>query len=107
MPSDINFTFLTGTVVTNPSWVPLAHNKRALVFTIRNNESFRLADGRSATHVNNIVIEVLGKNAEKYYYEIALHKKIQIVGYLRVDEMKGADRTRVRAFRVEDISGDQ
>ena len=106
MPSDINFTFLTGTVVTVPSWVPLAHNKRALVFTIRNNENFKLADGRNATHSNNIVVEVLGKNAEKYSYEVALNKKVQIVGYLRVDEMKGSEKTRVRAFRIEDISGD-
>lgn len=107
MPSDINFTFLTGTVISVPSWVPLAHNKRALVFTIRNNENFKLADGRSATHVNNIVVEVLGRNADKYFSEIVINKKVQVVGYIRVDEMKGSDRTRVRAFRIEDISGDE
>ena len=102
---DFNFTFLTGTVISTPSWIPLSNNKRALIFTISNKEHYRLADGRSATHDNKITVEVLGKNAEKYFDEVKNGGCYQIVGYLRVDEIKGVEKTRVRAFRIEDISG--
>ena len=106
MARDINFTILTGVIATNPSWVPLANNKRALVFTLDNKESYRFADGRSASHTNMIVIEVLGKNAEKYFSEFTIHQRCQVAGYIRVDEMNGEDRVRIRAFRIEDMSGD-
>lgn len=100
---DVNFTFLTGTIVTTPSWFPLINNKRALVFTVKNQETFRLADGRLAHHSNHVTVEVLGKNAERYFDELKCNQRYQISGYLRVDEIKGSDRVRVRAFRIEEI----
>ena len=106
MQRDVNFTFLTGTIISTPSWVPLTNNKRALVFTIQNNEVYVLADGRKSSHPNRIVVEVLGRNADKYFDELSLNQRCQVVGYLRVDEMKGQDKLRVRAFRIEDMSGD-
>lgn len=101
--SDINFTFITGTIVTKPSWFPLANNKKALIFNIKSQESFRLADGRMAAHSNYLTIEVLGKNAEKYFQELQLNQRYQIAGYLRVDEIKGTDKVRIRAFRIEEV----
>lgn len=106
MQRDVNFTFLTGTIVTTPSWISLSNNKRALIFTLQNTERFKLADGRSANHTNHIVVEILGKNADRYEKEFVVHQRVQIVGYLRVDELKGEEKTRVRAFRMEDMGGD-
>lgn len=103
MQRDFNFTILTGTIVSTPSWIPLAHNKRALVFTLQNNEHYQLADGRKSVHRNNLIVEVLGKNAERYAKELTLNQRCSVNGYLRVDEA----RTRIRAFRIESFSGDE
>lgn len=107
MQKHLNFTILTGTIVSAPAWIPLAHNKRALVFTLQNNEHYQLASGAPAVHSNNINIEVLGKNAERYFNELHLHQQCSVVGYLRVDEVRGQDKVRIRAFRIEDLSGDE
>ena len=106
MQRDVNFTLLTGTIISIPSWVPLSNNKKALVFTLQNNEVYELADGRKASHQNRVTVEVLGRNADKYFAELTINQRCQVVGYLRVDEMKGQDKLRVRAFRIEDMSGD-
>lgn len=102
---DVNIVIITGTLVTHPSWFPLANNKRALIFTIRNQEHFKLSDGRMAHHNNHINIEVLGKNAERCFEELKPQLKYQITGYLRVDEINGLEKLRVRAFRVEEVYG--
>jgi len=102
---DINFTLLTGTIVTTPSWFPLSNNKRALIFTILSRESFKLSDGNRAHHDNLVTVEVLGRNADKYFDELKRDSRYQVVGYLRVDEIKGEVRTRIRAFRIEECYG--
>lgn len=107
MNRDFNFTFLTGTVVSTPSFVPLAHSKKALVFTIENREVFILSNGKSSSHKNLITVEVLGKNADKYAQEIAEGSRIQVVGYIRTDMMHSENKVRVRAFRIEDIGGNE
>ena len=99
---DINVIILSGTIVSQPSWFPLS-NKRALVFTLKNQEVYRLADGRIAKHSNHISVEILGKIAERYAEELRQGQKYLVTGYLRVDEIKGEDRTRIRAFRVEEV----
>ena len=105
---DINVTILSGIIVTTPSWFPLLNNKRALVFTIKNQEVYRLSDGRVAKHANHVTVEILGKLAERYFEELQYGKQYVVTGYLRVDEIKGADRTRIRAFRVDEVlSGDR
>jgi single-stranded DNA-binding protein len=104
---DFNFTFLTGTVISPPSFIPLANGKKALIFTLQNKEHYKLADGRAASHSNNITVEVLGKNADKYSSELKIGTRCNVVGYLRVDELKGQEKMRVRAFRIEDLSGDE
>ena len=105
MDRDINFTILTGTIASAPAWVPLSNSKRALVFTLQNNEHYQLSNGEAAVHQNSITVEVLGRNAEKYASEFVAGQRCQIVGYLRMDMMRGQERIRVRAFKIEDAGG--
>lgn len=106
MNRDFNFTFLTGTIISPPNFIPLINNKKALIFTIENREVFQLGNGRPSSHKNLITVEVLGKNADKYAEELSVGSKIQVVGYIRTDTIHSEVKVRVRAFRIEDIGGD-
>lgn len=105
--SDDNFTYHSGVVHSSPSWVSLANNKRALIFTLKNVERFFSGENRPAEHDNYFQVEVLGKNAEKYERDLKIGLHIRVKGYLRDDELAGGRKTRIRAFTIEYASGNK
>ena len=100
---DINVSIISGVIVTPPAWFPLLNNKRAIVFTLKNQEVYRLSSGQTARHSNHVTVEILGKLAERYSDELIVGRQYIVTGYIRVDEIKNEDRTRIRAFRVEEV----
>jgi single-stranded DNA-binding protein len=99
MPDSNDITF-SGTVITEPSWFQLSANKKALIFTIRSEELFQKADGRQASHSNDMDVEVLGKSAERYFQEIHVSKYCIVKGYIRTDIIDGVKKARIRAYKV-------
>lgn len=105
MRRDVNVVILTGTILSKPSWFPLKNNKRALIFTLQNCEHYHKSTGESAVHRNEVVVEILGRNAERYFNELSVQQRCQVTGYLRSDEIKGLQVIRVRALHIVSEDG--
>jgi single-stranded DNA-binding protein len=101
MAKDINITVLSGSVATTPSTVLTRNNKKICLFNLKNVERYQLADGRPAQHDNYLTIEVLGRNVDKIMAETRQGDRLVIHGYLRVDDINGVERVRIRAFHIE------
>jgi primosomal replication protein N len=71
------------------------------LFSIKNVEKYKLADGRAAQHDNTLVVEVLGRNAQRCLEEVKIGERYQVNGYVRVDDANGTERVRIRAYHVE------
>ena len=101
MARDINIAILSGTVDNNPTVVTTRNNKKICLFDILTVEKYRLADGRDAQHDNFLTIEALGKNVDKCMNEVRKGGRYIIHGYLRVDDVSGVEKVRVRAYYIE------
>lgn len=101
---DVNSVVLTGTVVSSPTLLSMKNNRKMLLFTFRVSEHFVRADGEPATHENHVAVEALGKSAERYHQLLRKGDRYKLSGYLRVDEIDGIERTRVRCFQIEEFS---
>jgi single-stranded DNA-binding protein len=101
MAYDVNSVVLSGTIDTVPSVVMTRNNKRICLFNIRTIERYQLADGRAAQHDNYFTVEALGKNVDKCLQEVQVGQRYVINGYLRVDDVAGIERTRIRVFHLQ------
>ena len=101
MARDINVAILSGTVDNQPTVVTTRNNKRICLFDLKTTERYRLADGRPAQHDNFLTIEALGKNVDKCMNEVHQGERFIIHGYLRVDDVSGVEKVRVRAYYIE------
>lgn len=101
MAKDINVAIISGTVDNTPTVVTTRNNKRICLFNLRLIERYHLANGQPAQHVNFLTIEALGKNVDKCLQEVRLGERYQIHGYLRVDDVNGIEKVRIRAFHIE------
>ena len=99
---DINHVMLSGTVSTTPTLVGIKHNKKMCVFTFLNTETFLTGGGQKQEHHNLITVEVLGRNAMKYYETLRKGGHYLITGYVRVDDISGVERARIRAFNIQE-----
>lgn len=101
MSRDVNVTIVSGVVDNTPSVVLTRNNKQICLFNIKLVEKYHLADGRPAQHVNFLTIEALGKNVDKCLRDVHQGQRYQITGYLRVDDVNGVEKVRIRAYHIE------
>jgi single-stranded DNA-binding protein len=101
MSRDTNVAIISGLVDNNPTVVTTRNNKRICLFNVLNVEKYRLADGRAAQHDNVLTVEALGRNVDKCLDEIFKGTRVHIHGYLRVDDVNGIEKVRIRAFHIE------
>lgn len=101
MARDTNIAILSGTVDNNPTVVTTRNNKKICLFDIKVVEKYVLADGRPAQHDNFLTIEALGKNVDKCMRDVHRGDRFIIHGYLRVDDVGGVEKVRVRAYYIE------
>lgn len=101
MARDINHVILTGIVDSAPRLLPLKNGRTFCQFVLLNVERYELADGSPATHENYFSVEVFGKGAERTMQDVRQGARYVISGYLRVDDIEGIERTRVRAFKIQ------
>jgi len=103
MARDVNLAVLTGTVVSTPSLVPIRGNKQMLLFTLSNTEKFINAAGAQSQHVNEIPVEVLGRNALALHSSVKRGDKCMLTGYLRVDDIHGETKMRLRVLSLQSM----
>lgn len=101
MPRDINQVILTGLVCRAPERVQLKSGKEICIFLLKNTEKYELANGSPAEHPNFLSIEVFGKQVERTLRDVKQGERYVINGYLRVDEISGVEKVRVRAFNIQ------
>jgi single-stranded DNA-binding protein len=101
LSKDINVVVISGVVGNTPSVVTTRNNKRICLFNVENIEKYKLSTGQNAEHQNYITIEVLGRNVDKVIAEFSKGDRIQVNGYLRVDDVNGIEKVRIRAFHIE------
>lgn len=102
MTRDFNHVILTGEAMTAPKQVLLRSGKPIALFTLKNLEKFVLGSGKMATHENFLSIEVFGRNVERTLVDVRQGDRYVITGYLRVDEVDGIEKVRVRAFNIQE-----
>lgn len=102
MAKDVNIVVVTGIAHSAPSQVSLKNNKKLCVFTLKVVEKYQLSSGASAQHENYLTVETLGKAAERCMLEVKPGNRYQVQGYLRVDDLHGVERTRIRAYNIQD-----
>ena len=101
MSIDINIVVISGVVDNTPSVVTTRNNKKICLFNVENIERYKLSTGQSAQHQNFLTVEVLGRNVDKAVAEFKAGDRIQVHGYLRVDDVNGVEKTRIRAYHLE------
>lgn len=101
MARDVNLAIVSGELVEDPVMHTLKNSKRILTFTLKVVEKFNLHDGSPGSHENYLTVEALGRNADTYKRDLVLGQRYQITGYLRVDDINGEERTRIRCFNVQ------
>jgi len=68
-------------------------------------ESWLNPDGEARARKNRVLVEVVGRDAEKVAREARLGSWVTIEGYIRSEQFKGQDLTKVRTLSI-DIWGD-
>jgi len=68
-------------------------------------ESWLNPDGESRARKNRVLVEVVGRDAEKVAREAKLGSWVTLEGYIRSEQFKGQDLTKVRTLSI-DIWGD-
>ncbi len=102
MPRDINLAVLSGTVSSAPTIVKMRSGKDKLTFTLDVVERYRTSDNIESSHVNQIQVEVLGRNITKYADTVKKNYRYVIQGYIRRDYLGDErDRTCVRCYSIE------
>jgi len=101
MARDVNLSVLTGTVISTPTLIPIRGNKHMLLFTVSTVEKFVNAAGVQSQHDNEIPVEVLGRNAESFHKTVLRGERYLLTGYLRVDDLNGVERMRVRLLSLQ------
>ena len=99
---DINTVILSGTAFSAPTMISLKNNVKLCIFTLRTVEKFVRGSGETAQHDNFLVVETLGKTAERCMQDVKTGGRYFINGYLRVDDLHGVERVRIRAVRIEE-----
>lgn len=102
MARDVNIVVASGTAHSTPSMVSLKNNKTLCVFTLKTVEKYKLGSGAQAQHENFIRVETLGRAADKCLQEVKLGCRYLVQGYLRVDDLHGVERVRIRAYNIQD-----
>lgn len=102
MARDVNIVVATGVADSAPSMVPIKNNKKLCVFTLKTVEKYLLSSGAPAYHENYLTVEALGKTAERCLQEVREGGRYIVQGYLRVDDLHGVERTRIRAYNIQD-----
>lgn len=101
MARDVNHVMLVGEVCSTPTVTTLKNGKRICLFSLKLVEKFTLASGQAASHDNVVLVEVLGPKADRCLSDIFRGHRYHVTGYLRVDDIDGMERTRIRAFNVQ------
>lgn len=101
MSRDINLVIISGTIDNNPTVVTTRNNKQICLFDIKVVEKYRLGDGRPAHHDNFVTVEALGRNVDKCMQDVKRGDRFIIHGYLRVGDVNGVEKVRVRAYYIE------
>lgn len=101
MARDINQVILTGVVCRAPNTIQLKSGKQICIFSLKNIEKYELANGQPASHDNFLSVEVFGKNVDRTMRDVRMGERYVINGYLRVDEIDGIEKIRVRAFNIQ------
>lgn len=100
MQRDSNDWKGSGVVVDEPKLTTLKNGQKLLSFTFLVIEHFTLGNGSPGRHENYVTVEALGRQADTYFRDLQVGERYQIKGYIRVDNINGVERVRIRCFTI-------
>ena len=96
----INKVWLSGIVKTHPQIRQLSENTKLTCFSLSTLETWESKCGETKSHRNDILIEILGKEADSAYSNLSPGKWVSVDGYLRTEQFKGKQQTKVRVYNI-------
>lgn len=96
----INKVWLSGTVRTHPRIRNLSEKTKLTSFTISVLETWIGPNGEEKTHRNDILIDVVGKEAIRAYDTLKPGDVVSVDGYLRSEQFKGRTVISVRVYNI-------
>lgn len=105
---DINKVWLSGRVITQPTWEKHGSKTPITRFFIAIREKFKNKRGEESFHTSAIPVESLGRSTEKIMDTVQKGGRYMVDGYLRHDRVGNREDFKVRTFAVyPDESMDQ
>lgn len=101
----INKVWLGGVVQTHPRIRNISERTKLTSFSVSVLETWESRDGEARSHRNDVVVEVLGKDADEAYKRLAPGSQVYIDGYLRSEVFKGRQQIKVRVFNIAYMEG--
>jgi single-stranded DNA-binding protein len=96
----INKVWLSGIVKTHPQMRQLSENTKLTSFSLSVLETWESSQGEARFHKNDILIEVIGKEAEASNANLSPGQWVSIDGYLRTEQFKGQLQIKVRVYNI-------
>ena len=100
-PPFCNRVWLQGKIVSTPSVQSISQRTQATSFQLVMIESWKNAVGELRGRNNTITVEVVGKDSAKVMKEAKLGFWATIEGYIRSEQSKGRDLTKVRTLTID------
>jgi single-stranded DNA-binding protein len=96
----INKVWLSGVVRTHPKIRKISEKTKLTSFTVSVLEEWTTLSGEQRSHRNDIVVEVLGKEAENICGLLSPGDWVSVDGYMRSETFKGKSLLRIRVFNI-------
>jgi len=100
MPLYINKVWLSGKVHTQPRIRKISEKTKATSFILATMESWESRNGDAREHRNEILVEVLGRDAQAVYDNLSPGDWVNVDGYMRSDQFKGRTAMSVRVYKI-------
>lgn len=96
----INKVWLNGVVHTQPRIRNISERTKATSFTMAIVEQWESRDGDQRNHRNEVVVEVLGRDAQAAFDNLNPGDWVSVDGYLRSDYYRGKSSLSVRVYNI-------
>ncbi len=98
---DINKTFNTGTLTREPTLLVLDNGTPIILLTLSCKETWVNAKGVERFHINQIDLEILGKDKNWMEEHLKVGKRYLVEGFTRCDVIHGTKKVRIRIFKIQ------
>ncbi|MHC4647370.1 MAG: single-stranded DNA-binding protein [Planctomycetota bacterium] len=96
----INKVWISGKVHTQPRIRNLSERTKLTSFMVSAMETWASRNGESKSHRNDILVEVLGKEAQPAFDGLSPGDWVSVDGYLRSEQFKGRTVLSVRVYNI-------